>query len=85
MMGYVHGEGVLIMIMFVYICTRGLDPNIEITSEKLSLEMDPEERVLKSPSPYKERVVFFYRHEGAEGIRIACRKAMGLGTRVPKA
>ncbi|KAI5323733.1 hypothetical protein L3X38_032805 [Prunus dulcis] len=29
---------------------RGLDPNIEITSEKLSLEMDPEERVLKSQS-----------------------------------
>ncbi len=49
------------MIMFVYICTRGLDPNIEITSEKLSLEMDPEERVLKSQSPSKERVVFFYR------------------------
>ncbi|KAI5332991.1 hypothetical protein L3X38_023120 [Prunus dulcis] len=38
----------------------GLDPNIEITSEKLSLEMDPEERVLKSQSPFKERVVFFY-------------------------
>ncbi|BBN68795.1 Protein kinase superfamily protein [Prunus dulcis] len=38
----------------------GLDPNIKITSEKLSPEMDPEERVLKSPSPSKERVVFFY-------------------------
>ncbi|KAI5336947.1 hypothetical protein L3X38_016216 [Prunus dulcis] len=32
----------------------GLDPNIEITSEKLSLEMDPEERVLKSQSPLRE-------------------------------
>ncbi|KAI5319024.1 hypothetical protein L3X38_038732 [Prunus dulcis] len=41
--------------------SAGLDPNIEITSEKLSLEMDPEERVLKSQSPSKERVVFFYR------------------------
>ena len=49
------------MIMFVYICTRGLDPNIKITSEKPKPEMDPEERVLKSQSPSKERVVFFYR------------------------